>query len=168
MKKIITKEIPRFNGYYIASSDGKIIRNKPGYGTYVGKVLSPKTINGYEAIVICINRVTYDCLVHVLVVEAFLGPKPKGYEVNHKDLDKTNNHYKNLEYLTGKDNTRHAIRNGHKGGVKGEKHYNSKLTWKKVRKIKRLVAKGWTRTRIGKLMNYHSSGITRIMNGEIW
>lgn len=47
--------------------------------------------------------------VHRLVCEAFNGPAPEGKDfVNHKDADKLNNHFKNLEWMTSGENTRHA------------------------------------------------------------
>ena len=48
---------------------------------------------------------------HVLIAFVFLGPCPPGYEVNHKNLDKTDNRIQNLEYVTHKENIRHARAN---------------------------------------------------------
>ena len=42
--------------------------------------------------------------VHTLVALAFIGPKPDGKEVDHIDKDRTNNYYKNLRYVTRKEN----------------------------------------------------------------
>jgi hypothetical protein len=47
-----------------------------------------------------------------IVTAAFLGPKPKGKEVNHKDGVKKNSALDNLEYVTGSENVRHAFRIG--------------------------------------------------------
>ena len=53
--------------------------------------------------------------VHQLVADTFI-PKPKSffhkYEVNHKDGNKHNNHYTNLEWVTRSENTLHALMNG--------------------------------------------------------
>lgn len=50
--------------------------------------------------------------VHRLVAEAFL-PVIEGKNcVNHIDGDKANNHLNNLEWVTNKENTAHAIQNG--------------------------------------------------------
>lgn len=46
--------------------------------------------------------------VHVLVAEAFV-PNPNGYtEVNHRDMDRTNNFYRNLGWTTTEDNRRYT------------------------------------------------------------
>lgn len=37
--------------------------------------------------------------IHQLVALAFLGPRPQGYEVHHKDHDRANNRLDNLEYI---------------------------------------------------------------------
>lgn len=52
-------------------------------------------------------------LLHRLVIFAFLPPAPgQGYQVNHKDAVKTNNHVGNLEWVTPRENIRHAIAMG--------------------------------------------------------
>jgi hypothetical protein len=53
--------------------------------------------------------------VHKLVAEAFLGPRPRGMSVNHKDGNKTNNCLDNLEYLSNRDQQLHAHANGFRG-----------------------------------------------------
>lgn len=42
--------------------------------------------------------------IHVLVAEAFLGERPSGHHVCHKDGDKANNRLSNLRYDTPKNN----------------------------------------------------------------
>jgi hypothetical protein len=81
------------NEKYLVSSWGRI--KGPRKTTY-GSVGS----RGYMQI--CISRSTLN--IHVLVAEAFLGPRPRGYHICHKDGDKTNNKIENLRYDTPKGN----------------------------------------------------------------
>lgn len=46
--------------------------------------------------------------VHRLVWEAFKGPIPDRLEVNHKNLDRSDNRLENLELLTHRENVNHA------------------------------------------------------------
>jgi hypothetical protein len=39
-------------------------------------------------------------LVHKIVAECYLGPCPEGYEIDHIDCNKHNNHPSNLQYCT--------------------------------------------------------------------
>lgn len=45
---------------------------------------------------------------HCLLALAFLGPRPNGLVVDHKDRDKTNNHISNLRYVTFSQNRRNS------------------------------------------------------------
>lgn len=54
------------------------------------------------------NRYT----VHRLVASYFIPNPESKMEVNHKDLDKQNNHYTNLEWVTKEENRNHYL--GHK------------------------------------------------------
>jgi hypothetical protein len=47
-----------------------------------------------------------------LVAENFIGKRPKGYEINHKDGKKSNNRLNNLEWVTPKENYHHAVKLG--------------------------------------------------------
>lgn len=50
--------------------------------------------------------------VHVLVAEAFLGPRPEGHEVCHNDGDRDNNCLTNLRYDTHSGNMLDAVSHG--------------------------------------------------------
>jgi len=99
----------------------------PGYTNYVisesGRVFSLKANSprrlqphqgptGYLSVALCGNGKQKRFRVHQLVAASFWGPAPDGLEVNHKDANKLNNHWSNLEYVTHKENMEHAARNG--------------------------------------------------------
>jgi len=124
------KKIKETNGFYEVSSHGRIRRAKPGkhyWDTYVGKILKPtKLKNGYEFIVLEVNGVRYGRSVHVLVANAFLGKRPKGKNVNHKDENKSNNMVNNLEWVTQKENYGAYLKN-HPNFSRGENHHLNKI-----------------------------------------
>jgi len=128
----IWKPIPTFDGVYEASSTGKIrslnriVFHTSRWGKrqsqpISGKVLKPElTKAGYLQVSLSTAGKHRQYSVHGLVAAAFLGLRPKGFQVNHKDENRTNNFVSNLEYVTpkqnnnyGNHNLRISIRKGH-------------------------------------------------------
>jgi hypothetical protein len=72
--------------------------------------------------------------VHQLVLEAFVGPKPEGFECCHADDDPTNNRLENLRWDTQCANAADRIRNG--GYPRGTRHRDAVLTEASVRDIR--------------------------------
>lgn len=83
--------------------------------------------------------------LHRLVAFAFIGPCPVGKEVDHVDGDRTNNHVRNLEYVTRSENNLRAYKLGLKTGnwprLRGSEHGRAKLTEGDVRAIRRAHSK---------------------------
>lgn len=87
-------------------------------------------------------------MVHTLVAQAFLGARPDGLVINHKDLNKWNNRVNNLEYVTQMENHLHARQNRDswdtthldKNRRYGEEVNTAKLTADQVREIRRLYS----------------------------
>ena len=117
------KSVVGYEGIYEVSSDGQIKRLKriTIYVRRGNRVLSRitekiliGTINRCGYIQVCIPK-DGKCrarLVHQLVALTWIGERPEGKQINHKDGDKTNNQIENLEYVTSKENIRHAVANG--------------------------------------------------------
>lgn len=90
---------------YEVSSDGRVrCYGRLSNGREIGQHIS----NGYPA---C-NIARKTRRVHQLVAQAFIGPQPAGYHVNHINGIKTDNRVENLEYVTAGDNVRDMFRNG--------------------------------------------------------
>lgn len=89
---------------------------------------------------------TKSARVHVLVADAFIGPKPDRMDVNHIDGNKQNNRADNLEYVTRSENHRHAFKLGLAKspftGMVGEKHFRAKLSDRDVIAIRESYANG--------------------------
>lgn len=75
-----------------------------------GKLLRPGlTGAGYPSVVLGRGHTR---TVHQLVAEAFIGPRPKGQEVRHKNGVRTDARAANLEYGTRLDNIKDAMKHG--------------------------------------------------------
>lgn len=97
MKKV--KNLTNFNDYLV-NEDGKIFSKK------TNKEIAPAT-NQCGYVLYCLldnDGKKQTVYAHRAVYEAFVGDIIEGYEVNHIDCNKKNNHYTNLNLLTHKEN----------------------------------------------------------------
>lgn len=107
------RDIAGFEDSYEVSNLGRV-RSKERIASN-GSHLSPKIRKGvgsrYRTISLCKENKGINKLIHRLVAEAFI-PNPDNLpEVNHKDLDITNNRVDNLEWVSTSYNHMHGIKN---------------------------------------------------------
>ena len=127
------------NGFYEVSTQGNLRRAKPGIATFIGRLVLPMaSATGYMQVQLGGDE-KRRAYVHHLVMEAFVGRRPDGMVVNHKDGNKQNNALENLEYITPTANSHHAIqtigrRKGPtmpprplKGKQVGDKHWTKRM-----------------------------------------
>lgn len=103
----------KYAARYQVSDLGHVRANPdaPGQGRRPGRVLSEApNSGGYLQVRLYQDAKAKMVKLHRVVAEVFLGPRPEGMTINHIDGDKTNNAAANLEYVTHKDNNRHAWR----------------------------------------------------------
>ena len=108
----IWKDIIGFEGLYQVSQFGNV-RSLNYNHTSNTKNLSIKHHHtGYKFVTLCGDNIHKNMFIHRLVACAFI-PNPNNVPcVNHIDGDKSNNTVSNLEWMTYKENTRHAIETG--------------------------------------------------------
>src|SRR5210317_200858 len=132
------KPIPDLPTYY-ATPDGQIWRKhrsmragvEQDYLTIIclSQVLNKR--NGYITCQPYIGQKKTLKYVHRLVLKAFNGLPPEGYECHHKDSNPLNNHISNLEWITKQENLRLAgfgQPNGKDGRKKGGKNKKPSTT----------------------------------------
>lgn len=110
------------------------------------------------------NQISYG--LHKLLMDAFVGPRPDGYECRHIDDNKLNNDLSNLAWGTHAENTEDRDRNGKT--LKGEKHPLAKLTEEKVRDIRRRSANGESRKSIAQDYGINPGSIASIIKFITW
>jgi hypothetical protein len=129
------KPVVGFEDRYKVSIDGTILSFQPCSRFKAPRIKKPRLGEyGYYSVALWRDGIGMGKLVHCLVAEAFIGPKPNGMQVNHIDGIKTNNSVLNLEYITPLQNSRHAVSIGLMPC--GERAGAAKLTEEKVRSIR--------------------------------
>ena len=118
----VWKPISDYEGTYEVSSYGRIRSLgrtivKPIHGTPTscklsGRILKQIQINGYCYVTLCKNSKPQSYAVHRLVAQEFIENPNDLPEVNHKDLNKSNNVYTNLEWVSGTQNQLHKVYSG--------------------------------------------------------
>tara|TARA_R110000851_G_C12968055_1_gene555022 strand:- start:322 stop:876 length:555 start_codon:yes stop_codon:yes gene_type:complete len=117
---------------YEASKDGSLrsidrfVKSKPKGVEFLrkikGKLLSSfDNGNGYQYVTTSVDGVKRNKYVHRLIAEAFCLRSSGCNEVNHINGDKSDNIFKNLEWVTSKENSVHASLNNLL--KKGSNHY---------------------------------------------
>jgi len=166
------KDIPGFEGYYEVSNYGRV-RSWKGINQYSGKRKSPSIMKlrnrrGYMCVDILHQKKHHYFSVHRIVANVFV-PNPKNKpEVNHIDGNKTNNSFKNFEWVTSSENQQHSFGLGLQD-CSGENNGRAKLTNKNVIRIKRLLKKGrLTHKQIAKPMGVSPATISDIKTGKSW
>lgn len=105
--------------------------------------------------------------IHRLVALAFV-PNPENKpQVNHIDGNKKNNYYLNLEWVTAKENTKHAIDKNLRKDNTGPNNNTSKISEQDFEDIKKL-GKHHTSKSIGDRYNLSKSQINKIISGRTW
>jgi DNA-binding CsgD family transcriptional regulator len=160
------------NHRYEISNYGRV----KSYALTEVKFINGKLTNGYYVIDMFDTKAKMrrSRLVHRLVAEYFLD-KPKAAEksVIHLDGNKSNNHYKNLRWVTTTDASKMHISNADMRNAMMERNRNrvrgTKLHVDQVDKIRLLIKAGkHTQKQIAAQFDVSEMQIYRIKSGELW
>ncbi len=103
------KPVKGFDGVYKISNKGRLKSFKQNKNGYILSVKNKK--DNYLSYILKYKNKVRSTRIHRLVAEAFI-PNPENKpQINHIDSNKHNNCVKNLEWVTPKENVRHAIKN---------------------------------------------------------
>lgn len=107
----VWRQIPGYEGFYQVSSWGRVF-SEPRRRTKGGLLSIKVGKRGYPAVALVREGKQVTREVHTLVAAAFIGPRPPGMEVRHKDGDPLNPRAVNLVYGTRSENNRDAVMHG--------------------------------------------------------
>ena len=176
MEKINRLEFREYNFHgniYYCNCEGLILNQKfekkktfKGNDGYREVELSGNGINKNG------NRLRYKVKVHTIVAELFV-PKPESdekLEVNHKDCDRMNCHYTNLEWVTHLENVRYSIKcgNHYTPNYKGSNNPKAKLKEDDVRLIRNELCKKYTNIELAEKFGVNVTTISNIINMKTW
>ena len=155
--------IPNHPGYTICS-DGRVKRGdkllKPDF--------NPNNPKAYPRIRVRSVDGPRRIFVHVLVALTFIGPKPEGHQVNHKDGNRGNPSAENLEYLTPSENIKHSYRELGRNRNTGAKHGMAKLNDARVRDIHAMRQRGNSLKDTAAHFGIGVATVSMICSGATW
>lgn len=159
--------IPGYLGLYEVSDKGRVrsldrlcLGRDGREELHPGKILAPQKLkNGYLEVYLCRGKGKKHRTIHSLVAEVFLGPRPEGHDVLHKDGNRENNDVANLGYNTRAENL-------HSTYSYGGKQATGKLSLNDVDEIRDRLSKGELCADIAKTFGVTTRAIQHIRDGR--
>lgn len=158
------RAIPGYEGLYEVSTEGRI---KSLAGPKSPRIMLFNNCRGYRTVELWKDRTGKRFTVHRIVCLAFQGPRPDGFDINHKNGVKSDNRNQNLEYVTKSENRKHAFATGLQTN-NGIKHSQHKLSEEDVRAIRNLICEMVPYKDIAPIYGVTASAIASIKLGRTW
>ena len=99
-------DVADYENLYFVSEDGRVFSHKTKK-----ELKSSLDRRGYARVWLYKDNLRKEKSIHRIVATAFVEGN-RCLTVNHKDGDKKNNHYSNLEWVSNADNMRHSFSQG--------------------------------------------------------
>jgi len=167
---MMRKPIVTFPDYEI-DEDGNIysqflVRKRGKKGTE-WNIVKPIPRYGYLQVTLSRDRKGYNKRVHNLMLETFVGPRPKGYVCRHfPDANGYNNKLSNLQWGTYKENGEDSIIQGKT--TRGTKSHFAKLNEEKVIEIRKMINNDIPFKEIAKIFKISPTTIRDIDKKRSW
>lgn len=171
------KECLSYPGYSV-TEEGQVFTHRRRFGkgkmhgggviidnNYCKKLKLTEGHGGYLYASISTRRGQRSIPLHLLLLDAFVGPLPVGKETRHLDGNQKNNVLSNLCYRTRLENSTDTARHG---SLKGSKHPNCKIDETLVKTIRNLHATGKRIFQIVKEIGCSRNIINGILSGRTW
>lgn len=167
------RDILGYDGRYQIDTNGQIYAMFPFRGAPAGRLMKTYVNrDGYVFAVLGNGGSGKTAYLHRLLMLTFNPVEnPRALEVNHIDGNRHNNSLDNLEWMTRRENMKHAhhvLKTWDHAQVRGEQVGGVKLTAEKVIEIRRLSASGTHRSILAARYGVTTANITAIVNRKSW
>lgn len=164
MEQEIWKPVVGYEDFYEVSNFGRV-KSLPRKWAK-GGMLKPSPVgHGYLRVCLCKNGKRERVKVHQLVMEAFVGRCPAGYEVDHIDWNPSNNRLDNLRYLPAEENNSRKSPEWYKNTAEAIRRTKSKPVDQFT--LDGQFVKRWSSTReTARELGLKQPGISRCCNGK--
>lgn len=122
--------------------------------------------NGYVNVILSKGGKAFNRKVHVLVLEAFVGPRPAGHESRHRDNVRSNNTLGNLLWGTKSENAQDKV--GHGSAPLLENNPRAVLTNMQALEIYRRLQKGEAGIDLAAEFGVSEVTVSHIACGRTW
>ena len=164
MEKEIWKDIPGYIGVYQVSNLGRVRsldrfveRGNKGFFKEGQIQKLQNNGNGYLYKQLKYKGKHRNFYIHRLVLMVFVGERPDGMVICHKDGDITNNKLSNLRYDTPSENNIDQFRQGSRKNV---------LKIEEVLKIRKMYKEGYRPLDISKKLNINIHSVRSVAHGK--
>lgn len=173
----VWKPIPGFEDSYEASTHGRIRSldrivmfaasgRQPEHTKRLrGKILRRSITKGYPCVSLYRGSVRSQKMVHAIIADTFLGPRPPGALACHGNGIRTECDVDNVYWGTPQDNADDRIRHGN--NRPGSQNKNAKLLERDISEIRRL-ASSMTQKSLATRFGVSQSRISSIINNTSW
>ena len=157
------KHVIGYEGLYLVSDDG-LVKSLPRWSEKQQRMYGDNVLvqsaasHGYKTVALCRGGTQKTASVHVMVLEAFVGPRPHWFDACHKDGDKNNNALWNLRWASRSDNNLDLAR-------RGQQKSGHKLTKHDVREIR---SSKLPDRDLAKMYGVNRRHICSIKRGDVW
>lgn len=164
--------VPGWEGSYEVSDQGRV-KTTTRRWMRKEKFLRPqRTARGYLMMDLSLDGKTKHMLLHRMVMFAFVGVRPSDVQVNHINGNPLDNRLVNLEFVSAKENKRHAMEVLGKlprpRMFYGEESVQAKLTTEAVLEIRRLYQEGEGMRSLGRQFGVTHPTIRKIVLNQTW
>ena len=171
LKRITDEEwkyIPNTQNKYMVSNYGRI---KSFCNNAEGKILKLSITKGFKTACVKYGEIRKTVLIHRLTAELFVDKEPDQDMVIHIDWNKSNNYYKNLQWVNRENGYSRILTRLHqinRTNPRKRKVTNSKLCPEDIEVLKTMLSKGIKQKVIAELFCISEMQVSRIKKGDNW